>query len=112
IGGMGAEGWADQLRMSRTLTAQTPSMEAHGLAFCERTNADIVDVLRRRFDLSNDPYDLRPRLAVDLLAAAFHRALDRWVADAERPGPDSLANSLREACAAAPGSLTLLARPR
>ncbi|MFD5556829.1 TetR family transcriptional regulator [Streptomyces sp. NPDC127068] len=112
---MGADGWAERLRLSRRLTARTPSMEAHGLAFCNRTNAVIVAVMQRRFDLGGppDPYALRPRLAVDLLGTAFHRALERWVADpSTAAGPDGLADALRDACAAVPESLALPAHPR
>ncbi|MET9262090.1 TetR/AcrR family transcriptional regulator [Amycolatopsis sp. NPDC004079] len=114
IGRVGEDGWAERLRLSRRLTARTPSMEAHGLAFCDRTNADIVTVMRRRFDLPAhpDPDGLRSRLAVDLLAAAFHLALQLWVADASEPGPEGLADALQDACAAVPESLALPARPR
>lgn len=89
-------------------------MEAHHLAFCDRTSATIVTVMRRRFDMrmQPDPYGLRPRLAVDLLAAAFRRALERWVADPSGSGHVGLADALRDACAAVPESLALPARPR
>ncbi|MDA3644122.1 TetR/AcrR family transcriptional regulator [Saccharopolyspora indica] len=114
IGRMGPDGWAERLRLSRRLTARTPSMEAHGLAFCDRTNADIVAVMQRRFDMraQQDSHGLRPRLAVDLLTAAFHRALECWVADPSEPGPEALADGLRNACAAVPESLELPAHPR
>lgn len=114
LGRMGADGWADRLRLSRRLSARTPSMEAHHLAFCDRTGAAIATVMQRRFDIpvQPDPDGLRPRLAVDLLAAAFRRALERWVADPSESGHEGLADALRDACAAMPESLTLPARPR
>ncbi|WP_405609953.1 hypothetical protein OG292_06365 [Streptomyces sp. NBC_01511] len=46
------------------------------------------------------------------LTAAFHRALERWVADPSESGPEGLADALRDACAAVPESLVLPARPR
>lgn len=114
LGRMPADGAAERLRLSRKLTVRTPSMAAQGLAFCDQTNADIVAVVQRRFRISggSDPSGLRPRLAVDLLAAAFHQALERWVADPSEPGPDALAEGLREACVAVPESLALSASPQ
>ncbi|MEU4202198.1 TetR/AcrR family transcriptional regulator [Streptomyces sp. NPDC026294] len=113
LGRMGADGWAERLRLSRRLSARTPSTEAHHLAFCDRTGAAIVTVMQRGFDMTMqpDPYGLRPRLAVDLLAAAFRRALERWVADPSETGHEGLADALRDACAAVPESLVLPARP-
>ncbi|MEV0258487.1 TetR family transcriptional regulator [Streptomyces sp. NPDC050732] len=108
LGRMPAEGWAHRVLLSRRLAARTPSMDAHGLAFCDRTSRAALVVTRRRFALPGGG-DLRPRLAVDLLVAAFHRALEAW---AEEPDPtrDRLASLLREACAALPTVFTLPAR--
>ncbi|MFE0179165.1 TetR/AcrR family transcriptional regulator [Streptomyces sp. NPDC059002] len=102
---MTAEGWTERVLLSRRLTAVTPSMDAHGLAFCERTSRAAVDVARARFGLP-DAGDLRPRLAVDVLVAAFHLALEAW-AEGVAPTRRGLAEGVRTACAAAPGSLTL-----
>lgn len=114
LGRMSPDGWAERMRLSRGLTARTPSMEAHGLAFCHRTGAAVVAVMQRRFDMHvrPDPYGLRPQLAVDLLMAAFQRAMERWVTDPSKPGPEGLADALRDTCAAIPESLALPARPR
>ncbi|MBM7170470.1 TetR family transcriptional regulator [Streptomyces sp. G44] len=102
---MPGEGWAHQVLLSRRLAAVTPSMDAHGLAFCDRTSRAALVTLRRRFALPGGG-DLRPRLAIDLLVAAFHRALEGW---AGSPGPtrDSLAAAVRDACDAVPGSLAV-----
>ncbi|MEU7583010.1 TetR family transcriptional regulator [Streptomyces sp. NPDC041068] len=105
---MPAAGWTDRVLLSRRLAAQTPSMDAHGLAFCERTSRAALTTARHRFALPGAE-DLRPRLAIDLLVAAFHRALENW-ADAPKPTRENLASGLRSACAAVPGSLTLPAR--
>ncbi|GAA3133538.1 TetR family transcriptional regulator [Planomonospora alba] len=102
---MPAGGWAEHAVLSCRLAAATPSMSAHSLQFCDRTTRAALAVLRERFGF--DPRDLRPRLALDLLVAAFHCALEEWTA---RPGPASregLAACLREALSAVPGAVTL-----
>lgn len=99
------DGWAERVEASCRLAAITPSMNAHGLQFCDRTTRAAITLLRERFGFAED--DLRVRLAIDALVAAFHCALERW---AFRPGPasrDALAVRVREACAAVPGSVTL-----
>ncbi|MBT2383614.1 TetR family transcriptional regulator [Streptomyces sp. ISL-11] len=105
---MTADDWAARVLRSRRLAGRTPSMDAHGLHFCQRTSRAAVDTLRRRLDLA-DPDDLRPRLAVDALVAVFHCAMDAWVSRPGTPTRDDLVAHLRVACAALPGSLTLAA---
>ncbi|MEV6974351.1 TetR family transcriptional regulator [Kitasatospora sp. NPDC093806] len=108
---MPADGWAERALASRRLAARTPSMDAHGLAFCDRTTRAAVGVVGERFALA-DADDLRAHLALDMLVAAFHRALDGWVAQpAGHTGAD-LARRLRETCAALPGALAATAAPR
>jgi AcrR family transcriptional regulator len=105
IGTMSEEGWVERVEVSCRLSEATPSMRAHGLQFCDRTTRAAIAILRERFGFAE--HDLRVRLAVDLLVAAFHCALEEWTF---RPGPasrDELAVRLREACAAVPGSVTL-----
>jgi AcrR family transcriptional regulator len=105
LAAMPADGWTDRVEHSRRLAAVTPSMNAHGLQFCDRTTRAAITVLRERFGYLE--HDLRVRLVVDLAVAAYHCALDEW---AFRPGPasrDELAACLREAFAALPGSVTL-----
>lgn len=83
-------------------------MDAHGLHFCDRTSRAALAILHRRLILA-DPHDLRPRLALDMLVAAFHRALETWTS---RPGPGTraeLAAHVRDAFTAIPGTLTLTA---
>ncbi|GAA4091813.1 TetR/AcrR family transcriptional regulator [Actinomadura miaoliensis] len=103
---MPAEGWTDRVLLSRRLADRTPSMNAHGLQFCDRTSRAAITTLRERFDLS-DQHDLRLRLAIDMSVAAFHCALEGWTS---RPGPadrDDLAARLRDAFAALPGTVTM-----
>ncbi|MDQ8704395.1 hypothetical protein RCO28_18135 [Streptomyces sp. LHD-70] len=68
-------------------------------------------MLRRRFrlDTAGDP---RPRLALDVLVAAFHWALAEWTARPGSPTRAQLASGLRAAVAAAPDSLTLTVTAR
>ncbi|MGH4031702.1 TetR/AcrR family transcriptional regulator [Actinomycetota bacterium Odt1-20B] len=108
---MTAEDWARRVLLSRRLTEKTPSMGAHGLEFCDRTCRAALTVLHRRLDL-DETGDLRPRLALDVVLAAFHCALDTWTARGGTPERADLAADLRTAFAAVPGSLTMTARPR
>jgi AcrR family transcriptional regulator len=105
LAAMPDEGWAERVQVSWRLSEVTPSMRAHGLQFCDRTTRAVITVLRERYGFAE--HDLRVRLAVDLLVAAFHCALEEWTL---RPGPASrarLAAHLRDACAAVPGIVTL-----
>ncbi|MEU1905390.1 TetR/AcrR family transcriptional regulator [Streptomyces hygroscopicus] len=76
------EGWTRRLLLSRRLAERTPSMGAHGLQFCEATTLEALEILERRFGLGA-PGDLRPRLAVDMLIAAFRGAVAGWAAQAD-----------------------------
>ncbi|MEV0378448.1 TetR/AcrR family transcriptional regulator [Nonomuraea sp. NPDC050643] len=104
------EAWASRALTSYRLSQDTPSVNAHSLHFCESTMRTVLEVLNGRLDLPGDP---RPRLAGDMLVAAWHHALDGW---ATRPGepPDKreLIARVRDAVAALPGALTLTANPR
>lgn len=111
VGRMTADGWARQVRLSERLVARTPSMGAYGLHFCDRTTREALAILRRRLDL-NGVDDLRARLVLDLLVAAWHGALESWTALPGEPTSDDLAACLREAFAAVPGCLTLTAAPK
>jgi AcrR family transcriptional regulator len=102
---MPRDGWADRVAASSRLATGTPAMHAHGLQFCDRTTRKAVALLRERFGLAED--DLRVRLALDLLVAAVHCALERWTAGPQPAGRDALAARLREAFAAVPGAVTL-----
>ncbi|WP_187764758.1 TetR/AcrR family transcriptional regulator [Saccharopolyspora spinosa] len=106
---MPEEGWAERVLVSRRLAAATPSMDAHGREFCARTTRSAIEVLHRRFGLP-DQADLRARLALDLLAAAFHCALEAWLARDESHTLDDLVECVRGAFAAIPGALTLSPR--
>jgi AcrR family transcriptional regulator len=105
LAAMPARGWTERVEQSRRLAATTPAMNAHGLQFCDRTTRASLALLQERFGFAE--HDLRVRLALDLVVAAFHCALDEWTF---RPGPgnrDELGACLQEAFAAIPGSITL-----
>ncbi|MDP4505777.1 TetR family transcriptional regulator [Nonomuraea turcica] len=100
----GGAAWVTRVRLSQELAARTPSIAAYGLQYCDRTSAAVEATLRRR--LSLDPDDPRPRLALDLVVAAFHAALRGWTF---KPGPHthaSLATELRSVFTAIPGAVT------
>jgi AcrR family transcriptional regulator len=101
LGRIADDGWAQRVRASRRLAGSTPSVNAHGLEFCDRTTRAAVALLRERFGFAAD--DLRPRLAVDLAVAAFHCAVEEWSA----AGAVALAGPLARAFAAVPGSVAL-----
>ncbi|MFD8979318.1 TetR family transcriptional regulator [Streptomyces sp. NPDC059564] len=111
LGTMTADDWPHRVRLGGRLAAETPSMGAHGLAFCDRTTRTALAILHRRLAF-DDPGDLRPRLALDVLVAAFHCALEAWTTSPGAPSRTALAARLREAFAAVPGSLTLTAALR
>ncbi|MFC7330585.1 TetR family transcriptional regulator [Marinactinospora rubrisoli] len=108
--GMSADRWTDRVRASRRLVARVPSIEAHGLHFCNRTCQSAIGILRQKLALP-DAGDPRPRLALGMLLAATDCAFDAW---ASRPGSATraeLAAELRRAFDAIPASLTLTAGP-
>ncbi|WP_202918876.1 TetR/AcrR family transcriptional regulator [Saccharothrix deserti] len=108
---MTADGWASRVVLSRNLAAATPSMNAHGLDFCDRTTRAALAIVHDRFDIA-DPDDVRPRLALDILVAAFNKALEKWASRSGAPSRADLGADLRDTFAAIPGSLTLTVGPR
>ncbi|HYQ68901.1 TetR/AcrR family transcriptional regulator [Actinophytocola sp.] len=109
VASMPAHGWADRLALSLNLAAVTPSMNANGLGLRDRTIRESLEILGDRLVL---PDDVRPRLAMDVVVAAFDIALERWVRGSGPCVPAGLAAEAREVFAAAPGCLTLTVEPR
>ncbi len=105
LAAMPDDGWAERVEASCRLATVTPSMSAHGLQFCDRTTRAAITSLRERFGFAE--HDLRVRLAVDLLVAAFHCALEEWTFRPGSASRDALMACSREAFAAVPGTVTL-----
>ncbi|MEU2236278.1 TetR/AcrR family transcriptional regulator [Streptomyces vietnamensis] len=111
VGRMPADGWAGRVLASRRLAARTPSTDAHGLAFCDRTTRSALAVVERRFALPGSGGQLHARLALDLLVVLFHRALDAWVAQPTGHTPEDLVRRLRATAAELPAALAATAEP-
>ncbi|MFC4469398.1 TetR/AcrR family transcriptional regulator [Streptomyces xiangluensis] len=103
---MPGDDWAGSVRLSRRLAAQTPSMNAHGLGFCDRSIAQALATLTDRFSLDASGV-LRARLVLEFSAATFRCALEAWAALPGEPRRDRLVTELRGAFAAMPDALTL-----
>ncbi|WP_405796078.1 TetR/AcrR family transcriptional regulator [Streptomyces sp. NBC_01506] len=108
--------WSHRVLLSRNLTGRTPSMDAHGLGFCDRTTRAALATLYRRLDIP-DPADPRPRLATDMVVAAFHCALATW-ASAAGTAADTVSHAeplsahTRRAFTALAGAATFPVTPR
>ncbi|MEV0776370.1 TetR family transcriptional regulator [Streptomyces sp. NPDC050433] len=100
--------WNHRVLLSRNLTERTPSMDAHGLHFCDRTTRAALATLHHRLDIP-DPLDLRPRLALDMVVAAFHCALTMW---ASAPTAAPLSTHTHHAFEALTETPTFTATPR
>jgi AcrR family transcriptional regulator len=110
---LGDADWARRFLLSYRLAERNPAVDAHGLHFCQRATRSAMEILHRRLGLG-DQADPRPRLAGGMLISAFHHALAGWeqqAADGGAAGPEQLADRVREAVAALPGSLALVATP-
>lgn len=97
--------WAERITAARLLAQASPSITAQNLKFCDGISGETTQALRRGIDPA-DPEDLRPRLATDLLVAAFHSAMEQW---ARQPGPKTCADlrlRLQKAFAAAEQAAT------
>ncbi|WP_218028318.1 TetR/AcrR family transcriptional regulator [Nocardia yamanashiensis] len=102
---MPTDGWADRAARSHHLARTTPAMGAHNLQFCDTTIQQALAILAERFDL--DPTtDPRPRLILDILIAAFHRALDTWSHSRPRHS-GTLTSGLHAVFAVVPEALTM-----
>lgn len=108
---MPAQTWTGRALLTARLAARTSSMDAHGLRFCDQTTSAALEILRPRLDLDR-PDDPRPRLAADILLAAFRHALAGWAGSTAQPGKAALAARIGDAIDAIPGALTLTTTAR
>jgi AcrR family transcriptional regulator len=104
------EPWIEQALISCALVDRTPSMNAHGLEFCQRITLAASDILNRRFQLAPQ-HALPLRLGGDVLISGFRCALTEWTAD-KNPTGARLGVLFCDALDAVPASLTLVVRPR
>ncbi len=105
------ERWVHRARLSLLLADRHPSIAAHNRQFCERTTGALLEILRPALGPGPDPADPRPRLALDMLLAAFQWALAGWAAVQPPETAVALAERFRGAVAALPGSLALTTAP-
>ncbi len=96
--------WLTRVRLSQELAERVPSIAAYGFQYCDRTGAAVEETLRRMLRL--DAGDPRPRLAVQLVIAAFHTALRAWSAGPGAPTHADFAAELRSVFAAIPGAVS------
>ncbi|MEV3961227.1 TetR/AcrR family transcriptional regulator [Nocardia sp. NPDC050193] len=108
---MPAPGWADRAARSHRLAQSTPSMGANNLQFCDRTVREALEILHRRFG-AGLPADQRPRLALDIVVAAFHCGMEAWNDSSGERDIGGLTNHLRDAFTAAPEALVVVPDPR
>ncbi|MEU5105450.1 MULTISPECIES: helix-turn-helix domain-containing protein [unclassified Streptomyces] len=102
-----ADGWERRFRVSRALADRTPALTAHSLGHCaDVTDALVRSVARRRPDSATD--ELRVRLLLELMLAAWRSALKEWARAPGEPGRDELRARTREALNALPGVAGLI----
>lgn len=107
---MPSDTWANRAARSHRLAQSTPSMAASNLHFCAGTVRDALEVLHTRYALAPHT-DHRPRLALDIVVAAFHCALDTW-STTPILETSTLTKHVHEAFAAIPEALTMTPTPR
>ncbi|NUP44970.1 MAG: TetR family transcriptional regulator [Streptomyces sp.] len=96
-----ADGWERRFRTSRALADRYPVLTAHSLGHCaEVTDALVRSLADRRPDSSTD--ELRTRLLLELMLAAWRCALKEWVTTPGAPGRDALRARTRAALDAIP----------
>jgi AcrR family transcriptional regulator len=104
-----ADGWERRFRASRALADRTPALTAHSLGHCaDVTDAVVRSVARRSPNSSTG--ELRVRLLLELMLAAWRCALKEWAQAPGDPGRDALRARTREALDAIPGVAELIAR--
>ncbi|WP_113697329.1 TetR/AcrR family transcriptional regulator [Amycolatopsis albispora] len=111
LGEMTGDDWAHRVLLGRRLAADTPSVQARGLYFCECTSRTALEILHTRLAL-DDPADPRLRLAMDMLVSAFHLAQEAWAEEPGTPSRAAFAGHLNRVFDLLPESFTLTASRR
>lgn len=105
-----ADGWERRFLASRSLADRTPALTAHSLRHCSEVSADVVRIMAERL-AGQSPGDIELRLLLDLMLAAWHRALETWTSpDSVQQDRTALIQHTRKAFAAIPAVAALAAQ--
>lgn len=105
-----ADGWERRFLASRNLADRTPALTAHSLRHCSEVSADVVRIVADRL-AGHAPGPTELRLLLDLMLAAWHRALETWTTSPTgRQDRAALVRHTHEAFAAIPTVAALAAR--
>ncbi|MDT0319572.1 TetR family transcriptional regulator [Streptomyces millisiae] len=110
VAGM-ADGWERRFLVSRALCDRTPALVAHSLRHCAEVTDRVVALAGRR----SRGDELRIRLTLELMLAAWRWAVHQWSAEAAASAAahggadrEALYARMREAFAALPGVVALV----
>ncbi|MGW3464974.1 TetR/AcrR family transcriptional regulator [Streptomyces olivaceoviridis] len=105
-----ADGWERRFLASRSLADRTPALTAHSLRHCSEVSASVVRIVADRLP-GQSPGHTELRLLLDLMLAAWHRALETWTSsDAVQQDRAALIRHTREAFAVIPAVAALAAQ--
>ncbi|MEV7340825.1 helix-turn-helix domain-containing protein [Streptomyces sp. NPDC093544] len=105
-----SDGWEQRFLASRSLADRTPALTAHSLRDCSEVSANVVRIVADRL-AGQSPGRTELRLLLDLMLAAWHRALETWTAsDAVQQDRAALTRHMHEAFAAIPAVAALAAQ--
>ncbi|POX55278.1 tetracenomycin C resistance protein [Streptomyces sp. Ru71] len=104
------DGWERRFQASRNLADRTPALTAHSLRHCSEVSANVVRIVEHRL-AGKSPGHTELRLLLDLMLAAWHRALEAWASsDAAQQDRTALIRHMRQAFAAIPAVAALAAQ--
>ncbi|MDP9866649.1 MULTISPECIES: TetR/AcrR family transcriptional regulator [Streptosporangium] len=96
--------WERRFLAARALCAKVPSVQAHSLRYCNDTTGVAVERVGARAGLAGD---VRLRLAVEIMIAAWRCAALEWTETGGAGGRQGLGRLLDETFAAVPDSIVL-----
>ena len=105
-----ADGWEQRFLAGRSLADRAPALTAHSLRHCSEVSANVVRIAAGR-PTGPSPGRTELRLLLDLMLAAWHRALETWTSsDAARQDRTALIRHMHKAFAAIPAVAALAAQ--
>jgi len=105
-----ADGWEQRFLASRSLADRTPALTAHSLRHCSEVSAEVVRIVADGL-AGQSPGRTELRLLLDLMLAAWHRALETWTSsNAVRQDRAALTRHMHKAFAAIPAVAVLAAQ--